>query len=118
VEETLANLEQEALRRLGGDEVVEPTEVDEGPEERVFLEEEKVEVTPEDEVTLIDEDIIEEKPEPTSEKMSLYEIEELRKDLEQKGVPPYEIETIIEQAKELPRELIEELVKSLESRKD
>jgi hypothetical protein len=56
----------------------------------------------------------EEAPEPKSERMSTYEIEELRKDLERRGVPPYEIDTILEQARELPRELVEELVKSLE----
>ncbi len=50
--------------------------------------------------------------------MSIHEIEELRKDLERRGVPPYEIDTIIEQAKELPRELVDELVKSLEGKKD
>ncbi|MGD9397811.1 MAG: hypothetical protein PVJ05_15350, partial [Candidatus Thorarchaeota archaeon] len=120
VEETLAKIEKDALRRLGGEEGVEVVaEVDIGPVERVFLEEDKkVEVTPEDEATPIVEDRIEEVAEEPSEKMSLFEIEELRKDLERKGVPPHEIETIIEQAKELPRELIDELVKSLERRKD
>ncbi|MHA3963834.1 MAG: hypothetical protein AM325_009855 [Candidatus Thorarchaeota archaeon SMTZ1-45] len=120
VEETLARIEQEAQRRLGAEEDVEPIDVLEPvSEEMVFLEDEepkeiprKETVPPEDEVTY------EEPPDTISEKMSLYEIEELRKDLERRGVPPHEIETIIEQAKELPRELVEELVKSLEGKKD
>jgi hypothetical protein len=118
VEETLAAVEQEAMRRLGGEEEITPIDVVKPePVERVFLEEDKkVEVTPEDEVTPVEE-VTEDVPEEPSDKMSLFEIEELRKDLERKGVPPHEIETIIEQAKELPRELIDELVKSLEGRK-
>ena len=120
VEETLTVVEQEALRRLGGEEAVEPIDVVAvEPEERVFLEEEKkVKVTPKDEVKPVVDDKIEEVPEEPSDKMNLFEIEELRKDLERKGVPPHEIETIIEQAKELPRDLIDELVKSLEGKKD
>ncbi|MFW9964635.1 MAG: hypothetical protein ACFFCX_13785, partial [Candidatus Sifarchaeia archaeon] len=120
VEETLALIEQEAQRRLGADEDVKPVDVlDTGPEEMVFLEDEEPEkVIRKEEKTLEEEVAAEEVPETSSEKMSLYEIEELRKDLERRGVPPHEIETIIEQAKELPRELVEELVKSLEGRKD
>jgi hypothetical protein len=120
VEETLAAIEQEAHRRLVGEEEVEPVEVVEAePEETVFLEEEKkVTVTPKEEVTPVDEDESEEVSDAISEKMSLHEIEDLRRDLERKGVPPHEIITIIEQAKELPRELVDELVKSLEGKKD
>jgi hypothetical protein len=120
IEETLAIVEQEALRRLGGDEEVKPIAVvDTGPEETVFLEEEKkVTVTPKDEVTRVKKDEFEEVTEATSEKMSMYELDDLRRDLERKGVPPHEIDTIIEQAKELPRELVDELVKSLEGKKD
>jgi hypothetical protein len=119
IEETLVAVEQEALRRLRGEE--EETKVEEieevESEEPVFLEEEEVEVAPEKKVTPKKEEIEEEREE-TGEKMSLYEIEELRKDLERRGVPPHEIETIIEQAKELPRELVDELVKSLGGKKD
>jgi hypothetical protein len=120
VEETLAVIEQQALRKLGGEEEVVPIDVvDVEPEERVFLEKEKkVKVTPTDEVTPVTDEEIEEVPEEPSDKMSLFEIEDLRKDLERKGVPPHEIETIIEQAKELPRDLIDELVRSLEGRKE
>ena len=49
--------------------------------------------------------------------MSPFEIEELRKELEEKGVLPSEIDIILEQAKELPRDLIEELIRSLDAEK-
>jgi len=121
VEETLAILEQEAHHRLGGEEEVEPSDVIEPePVEKVFLEEEEeeVRVTPKEEVKRVEKAEFEEVTETISEKMSLFEIEELRKDLERRGIPPHEIETIIEQAKELPRELVDELVRSLEGKRD
>ena len=118
IEETLAAVEQEAARRLRGEEEAKVEEVEEvESEEPVFLEEEETKVAPEKKVTPKKEEIEEEREAP-GEKMSLYEIEELRKDLERRGVPPHEIETIIEQAKELPRELVDELVKSLGGEKD
>jgi uncharacterized protein YpuA (DUF1002 family) len=49
----------------------------------------------------------------TGEKLSQYELEELKKQLEQKGVPAHEIDVIMEQAKKLPKYLIDELVRSL-----
>ncbi|MFW9974198.1 MAG: Ig-like domain-containing protein, partial [Candidatus Thorarchaeota archaeon] len=120
IEETLANIQQEALRRLGGEETEEPVEpVEPEVDERVFLEEEeKDEVVHKETITPEYESAAEEAPEIESDKMTLYEIEELRKDLERKGVPPHEIETIIEQAKALPRDLVDELVKSLEGKKE
>lgn len=48
-----------------------------------------------------------------SEKLSPFEIEELKKDLEHRGVPAHEIDVILKQAKELPRDLVEELIRSL-----
>ncbi|MHA2382341.1 MAG: hypothetical protein ACXACT_07170 [Candidatus Thorarchaeota archaeon] len=117
VDEIIAALEAEALRRLGAEEEVEPIDVvDTGPVETMFIDEEEV-VTSEIEDTP-EKDTFEEVTETTSEKMSMHEIEELRKDLEEKGVPLHEIDTIIEQAKELPRELVDELVKSLEGKKE
>ncbi|MFX1484892.1 MAG: hypothetical protein ACFFCP_17070, partial [Promethearchaeota archaeon] len=122
IEETLEAIEAEALRRLGAEEEVKPVDVvDTGPVETVFLEEEEEEekeaVVPEEEEEP-EEEVFEEVKDTKSERMSLHEIEELRKELQQKGVPPYEIDTIIEQAKELPRELVDELVRSLEGRKE
>ncbi len=120
VDETIALVEQQAIRRLGGEEEVVPVEeVKTEDTETVFLEEEKkVTETPEDEVSPVKKEEFEEVTETTSEKMSMYELEELRRDLERRGVPPHEIDTIIEQAKDLPRELVDELVKSLEGKKD
>ncbi|MGY5856045.1 MAG: hypothetical protein RTS72_05545 [Candidatus Thorarchaeota archaeon] len=121
VDETIALVEQQAKRRLGGEEEIAPVEVVETEDtETVFLEEEKkVTEVPDDDdtVTPVKTEEFEEVTETTSEKMSMYELEELRRDLERRGVPPHEIDTIIEQAKDLPRELVEELVKSLEGKK-
>jgi hypothetical protein len=119
IEETLAVVEKEALRRLGGDEDVKPIDVvSPDTEERVFLEEEeKVTPSPKKDVTPVKKDTYEEDTVTPSDKMSHYELEELRRDLERRGVPPHEIDTLIEQAKELPRELVDELIKSLEGKK-
>ena len=110
VEEVLEDTRNEASRRLSSKEELE--KVAPSPEE------------PEEErVLLVDEEEIKE-PEPTieppteegtipSEKLSSFEIEELKADLLKKGVPAYEVHQIIEQAKHLSRELVEELIKSL-----
>ncbi|MGY5881891.1 MAG: hypothetical protein RTV31_16710, partial [Candidatus Thorarchaeota archaeon] len=85
------------------------TEEEEPAEERVFLVDEEVVV---EEPELVDEKTVEEETVST-EKLSTYEIEELKSELLKKGVPNHEIDMIIEQARQLPRELVEELVKSL-----
>jgi hypothetical protein len=109
-EEVLEALRNEARRRLSGEEAIEPSLlVDYVEDESALLvgkeepekKEEPEAPPPEDEVR-----------EP-SEKLSQYELEELRKELESRGVPPHEIDTIMEQARVLPRELVEELVRSL-----
>jgi len=109
-EEVLEALRNEARRRVSGEEGIEPSLlVDYVEDESVLLvgkeepekKEEPEAAPPEDEVS-----------EP-SEKLSQYELEELRKELESRGVPPHEIDTIMEQARVLPRELVEELVRSL-----
>jgi hypothetical protein len=118
IDETLAEIQREAAKRLAGEEHVEPRALEEEKEiETVLLppKEEPVEpVVRGRKEPVVKKVEPEEAPEPKSERMSTYEIEELRKDLERRGVPPYEIDTILEQARELPRELVEELVKSLE----
>ncbi|MGY5858003.1 MAG: hypothetical protein RTU63_01440 [Candidatus Thorarchaeota archaeon] len=48
-----------------------------------------------------------------SDKLSSFEIDELKKDLENRGVPAHEIDVILNQARELPRDLVEELIRSL-----
>ncbi|MFW9793295.1 MAG: hypothetical protein ACFFEE_03245, partial [Candidatus Thorarchaeota archaeon] len=128
VEEIIDELAAEASKRLAGEKeieavpdeeavLLEPEEVEEAEVERVFLPEEdevpKVSVTPTpEEPTMPDEqmDII-----FTSDMLSPFEIDELKKDLEEKGVPASEIDIILKQAKELPRELVEELLRSLDA---
>ncbi|NHJ13354.1 MAG: hypothetical protein EAX95_06735 [Candidatus Thorarchaeota archaeon] len=115
VDEILEGLQADAKRRLAG------------AEKDVFVSERFIEPKPESVV------LVEEEPEPEVEeritpkdfedevtpddRLSPFEIEQLRKDLEERGVPPHEIDTILEQAKVLPRELVEELIKSLEGKK-
>ncbi|MGQ4910671.1 MAG: hypothetical protein ACP6KW_00745 [Candidatus Thorarchaeota archaeon] len=113
VEETLEEVRRAASRRLAGEEAEAEAEAEAEPVETVFLtpEEPAEEVTPGREEVSPAEEV--EEVTPSTERMSPYEIEELRRDLERHGVPPYEIENIVEQAKNLPRELVDELVKSL-----
>jgi len=47
------------------------------------------------------------------ERLSAFELDELKAELMKKGVPTHEIDVIIEQAKKLPREMVEELIKSV-----
>jgi len=122
IEETLEAIQKQAATRLSGEEAPEAVGlVEEKAVETVFLPSEEEEPEePEVRVRKKPEpkkESFEEEPETKPERMSEYEIEELRKDLERRGVPPYEIDTILEQARELPRELVEELVKSLEENK-
>ncbi|MFW9869800.1 MAG: hypothetical protein ACFFEL_09260 [Candidatus Thorarchaeota archaeon] len=130
VEEIIDELSAEADRRLAG----EKTEKAEPEVERVFLtepeEDEEVE-EPVERVFLAEEEEPEEAPEVPSEEpidsiedfsfssdmLSPFEIEELQKELQQKGVPASEIDIIVKQAKEMPRDLIEELIRSLDAEK-
>jgi hypothetical protein len=117
VEEAIADVEVAARRRLGGEEELAAEK--EAAVERVFLDDEgPEEVTPKEPTEDVEPEVTPEVEEPVSERMSPHEIEELRRELEKKGVPPHEIDTIIEQARTLPRELVEELVKSLEDGKE
>ncbi|MCK5151527.1 MAG: hypothetical protein KAQ65_06795, partial [Candidatus Thorarchaeota archaeon] len=116
-DQILTEVEDEASRRIAGD-AAEAVAIPSDPEEEaVILKEEEEEVVP-----TLDRII---KPEPTEpvitepsadleDRLSMHEIEELRSDLLRKGVPDYEINTLIEQAKTLPRDLVEELIKSLD----
>ena len=114
VEETLDEVEKAALRRLGGEDEMDADEEGAGPVERVFLHPEGDESTrPSSRPRTVVPD--EEPSAPSDERMSPYEIEELRRELERKGVPAHEIDTIIRQAETLPKELVEELVRALET---
>jgi hypothetical protein len=46
------------------------------------------------------------------DKLSTFELEDLRMNLVRKGIQAHEIETIMEQVRELPRDLVDELLKS------
>jgi len=115
VEEIIEDVEAQASKRIAGEgegaaveDGIEPEDVE--PEvETVILpdEDETPETDIDDSVAVDGEDIT------PSDRLSQYEIEELRKDLETKGVPLHEIDTIVKQAKELPRDLVEELIRSL-----
>jgi hypothetical protein len=111
VDEVIEKVQVDARARLAGEsEGVPPVDVVVEPEhDAVVLVEEEVEVEVKEKVTPKD---FEEEV-TTDDRLSPYEIEELRKELEGRGVPPHEIDTIIEQAKVLPRDLVDELVKSL-----
>jgi hypothetical protein len=119
VEEVIAEVESQAASRLAGEgEGV-------GAEGVVVLDDVEPEV---DTVILPDKgDVIKHDDTPTfddtksvgavtddhGDKLSPFEIDELKKDLESRGVPAYEIDVIIKQAKTLPRDLVDELVRSL-----
>jgi hypothetical protein len=107
----LAEVAGQASRKLSSpDEAEELDTTPEEPEdERVFLAEEEEEIK---EIKSVDKAPAEEEIVRT-EKLSAYEIDELKADLIKKGVPNHEIDMIIEQARLLSRELVDELVKSL-----
>ncbi len=121
IDDVLEAVRLDALKRLKGEEEIIEPGVPVAPEEKpMILVEEEEEAPP-----LVEEEEVTPEAEPPemvevlpSDKLSEYEIEELRKELEARGVPPHEIDTIMEQAKVLPRELIEELVKSLGGEKE
>ncbi len=123
VEQVIAEIEAEARRQLGEKTV--------RPEEEVTEEEELPTI-------LTEEETVRERPTgpsltrpgvsrevsvgpaetvgAPSERLSQFELEELKKELKAMGVPLHEIDTIIEQAKTLSRELVDELVKSLKKK--
>ena len=111
VEEIIEDVEKQAARAISTEDEVE--EVIETPEEeveeRVFL----VEEEEEPEVFEAEGEEPEPEEEAPTEKLSQFEIDELKAELLKKGVPNHEIDMIIEQARQLSRELVEELVKSL-----
>jgi hypothetical protein len=120
IEEILDEIAEEAKKRLAGEELVaaglEPDIPDEGP--LILVAEDALpddkEVTKPDKVDKRVEPDIEEPEVSATDRLSQYELEELKKDLEAREIPAHEIETIMEQAKKLPRDLIEELLESLE----
>jgi sugar phosphate isomerase/epimerase len=118
-EEVVEEIAEEAKKRLAGEEAVKAPRIDLGiaPHEQMILTS-KAKKT-EDVIAAITreaEDAFVEGAEgmtPSSDRLSDHEIKELKKSLEHRGVHPHEIDTILEQAKGLPRDLVDELVKSL-----
>jgi hypothetical protein len=121
IDETLEWVRAEAASRLGAEAAPIPSEVEEAPEEESIIlppiEEEPEEPTIEEVIEEVTPPPEEEVVAPT-DRLSQYELEELQKDLEKRGVPPHEIDTIMEQAKTLPRDLVEELIRSLGGEED
>lgn len=119
VEEVISEVEAQASSRLAGE--GEGVEAEEGivieevePDvDTVILPDKDDVVEPDDTSTFDDTEDSEAVPEDQGDKLSPFEIEELKKDLESRGVPAHEIDVIIQQAKTLPRNLVEELVRSL-----
>ncbi len=118
IDDILEELKKEAAQRLSGE--------DERAAPAVVVEEEEVEpvlLPAEEEESAPDRVITEDAVEPTdvedisfsSDQLSPFEIEELRKELIEKGVPLAEIDILLKQAENLPRELVEELVRSLDA---
>ncbi len=119
IEEIIADVEAQASKRIAGEgdavvveDGVEPVEV-EPDVDTVILPDTDETTVPDTEVpseTVTDETI-------PSDRLSPFEIEELAKDLKAKGVPLHEIDTILKQARELPRDLVDELIRSLDREK-
>ena len=49
------------------------------------------------------------------DRLTDFEVEDLRKQLEERGIPPKEIKSIVEQARNLPSALVDELLKSIDA---
>ncbi len=123
VEEILEEVGAQASKRLAGEGESEGPEVVDGIKPEVVDTEVDTVILPDREIKIKDAkaSTFEDDSEPTDsqapvdrgDKLSQYEIEELKKDLEAKGVPLNEIDGIVKQAQELPRDLVEELIKSL-----
>ncbi|MFW9800053.1 MAG: hypothetical protein ACFFD9_06435, partial [Candidatus Thorarchaeota archaeon] len=116
VEEVLEEVGEQARRRLADLEEVVPDRIPEPIVEPVVKPPEEVE-------RLVDvkEPTVEEPVPPEEEiddRLSPYELEELKAELIRRGVPAHEIDVIIEQAKKLPREMADELVKSVGKREE
>jgi hypothetical protein len=113
VEEVIEEVEHQAARMLADPDELEVLDVEpvEEAEERVFLideevEEEVKEVVSEDEAPTEEEAV-------KTEKLSTFELEELKSELLKRGVPNHEIDMIMDQARNLSRELVDELIESL-----
>jgi len=115
VEQVLEELGAQARRRLS--DLEEPAERIPAPIVR------PVEEPPEEVKRVVDiEKPADEEPAPaeeeTPERLSPFEIDELKSELIRRGVPTHEIDVILEQAKKLPRDMVEELIRSVGKREE
>ncbi|MFW9958867.1 MAG: hypothetical protein ACFFCT_12425, partial [Candidatus Odinarchaeota archaeon] len=119
LELVLAEVQADAARRVAGrvEEAVEEEEEVEPEVERVILPTEKEPIKLRPQVRFEEPKTPkEEEPEIPSDRLSPFEIQELKKNLESRNIPPHEIDTILKQARQLPRDLVEELIRSLEKK--
>jgi hypothetical protein len=117
-EEVLEDIATQARRRLIGDDIIAMAEIDSSmlDPEPLVLTEEKPKIEFDEPPSEADEPAEPKEDEPpviVREYMKAYEIEELRIELEARGMPRDEVMVILEQAKTLPRELVDDLIKSL-----
>jgi hypothetical protein len=106
VEEILEEVAAQAARQLEGveEEVPAPQVLDVEPEESEEVAEPII-GKPEEPGEMIE--VI------MDDRLSTFEIEDIKLELVRRGVPAHEIDTIIEQVKDLPRELVDELIESV-----
>jgi hypothetical protein len=119
VEQIIEETRNQASKRVAGaaEEAMaaEEAEEEEPEVERVILPSARPPVAPKLGIDLEEpEPVEEERIEIQDDRLSPFEIDELKKDLQAKGVPLHEIDTILKQVRELPRDLVEELLKSLD----
>ncbi|MGV9170202.1 MAG: hypothetical protein ACOC38_09720, partial [Promethearchaeia archaeon] len=108
----IEEVREDARKRLRGEEV--PEEPEGAPEVREVEDVERILLEEEEEERLDEATPAEPGTEAPADRLSPYELEELKKDLQKRGVPPHEIDTIMKQAERLPRDLVDELLDSLD----
>ncbi|MHA2355818.1 MAG: hypothetical protein ACXADC_11625 [Candidatus Thorarchaeota archaeon] len=106
VEQVLEEVAAQAARQVEGLEKEAPPPApiihEELPEEE---EEEVIVGKPEEEEAPVEPEM--------EDRLSTFEVEDIKKEMLQRGIPSHEIDTIIKQVKDLPRELVDELIKSV-----
>ncbi|MHA2386850.1 MAG: hypothetical protein ACXAEE_11635, partial [Candidatus Thorarchaeota archaeon] len=106
VEQVLEDIAAQAARQVEGvEEPPAPQILDVEPE---VVEEVEAIIGEPDEVEEVVEIIMD-------DRLSAFEIEDLKIELIRRGVEPHEIDTILAQVKDLPRELVDELIKSVDN---
>ncbi|MCK4279622.1 MAG: hypothetical protein KAW94_03495, partial [Candidatus Thorarchaeota archaeon] len=114
IDEILTTVKDQARRDLSDsvDEAV--VEDDVAPEPEILTEEErKPEVEPKPRKRVPSDVRKEFEVSSDVDKLSTFELEDLRMNLVRKGIQAHEIETIMEQVRDLPRDLVDELLKSI-----